>query len=118
MNEFMLLSKRSLSIEYLQGARHCARAPVRLAFNKTEGSLPSGGRKSLLTGTSIKQIIIQIIISITEGKCQMLLKGAFREEMTGKPRIKIGVDELKDRGKNVFQNNLSEISNSGRRSVH
>ena len=48
----------------------------------------------------------------------MLLKGAFREEMTGKPRIKIGVDELKDRGKNVFQNNLSEISNSGRRSVH
>lgn len=57
---------------------------------------PQGDIKSLLTGTSIKQIIIQIIISITEGKCQMLLKGAFREEMTGKPRIKIGIDELKD----------------------
>ena len=40
---------------------------------------------------------MEIIIRVTEGTYQMLPKGAFREddseEMTGKPRIKIGVNE-------------------------
>lgn len=107
MNEFLLLFIiRSLSTEYLQCARHCAKHQYAWLINRTDAIPALGELKSLLIGTRIKQISIQTIITVTEGKYPMLPKGAFREnsyeEMTCKPRTKIRVNEIKAREKNTF----------------